>query len=322
MTASTATSPSSSSPIQPSAEQIDRKGLFLGLACYMLWGVFPIYFKSVGHVDSLQILLNRVVWSLVFIAIMVTVTRRWYAVLPALRNRRVLGLYTLAALVLAVNWYIYIWAVTHDHILEGSLGYFINPLVSVLFGVLVFRERMRPGQIGAVLVAAAGVAYLTWSYGHLPWIALTLALTFGFYGVLKKRAPLPADAGMAIETGVLFLPSLLGLIVFAWLGTGQLFQGDAATSGLLMLAGPITAIPLILFAGAAQRLPLYMVGMLQYLAPTLQMLVGVLIYNEPFPPYKLVGFAIIWLALLIYTVEGFVASRRLAGQPAPLSEPA
>lgn len=297
--------------------EIDRQGFLLGLSCYLLWGVFPIYFKSVGHVDSLQILLNRVVWSLVFIAILITVTRRWGALGPALRNRRVLGLYTAAALVLAVNWYIYIWAVTNGHILEGSLGYFINPLVSVLFGVLIFRERMRPLQVVAVLVAAAGVAYLTWSYGHLPWIALTLAVSFGIYGVLKKRAPLPADAGMAIETGVLFLPSLLGLIAFAWMGSGQLFQGDAATSGLLMLAGPITAIPLILFGGAAQRLPLYMLGMLQYVAPTLQMLVGVLIYHEPFPPYKLVGFAIIWLALLIYTIEGFVASRRPAPQPAP-----
>lgn len=311
-----------STPSQRGTSEIDRRGLFLGLACYALWGVFPIYFKSVGHVDSLQILCNRVVWSLVFIALMITVTRRWHALLPALRNRRVMGLYTLAAVVLAVNWYIYIWAVTNGHILEGSLGYFINPLVSVLFGVLIFRERLRPMQVGAVLVAAAGVGYLTWSYGHLPWIALTLAVSFGIYGVCKKRAPLPADAGMAIETGVLFLPALLGLIAFTWMGTGQLFQGDTRTSFLLMLAGPITAIPLILFAGAAQRLPLYMLGMLQFLAPTLQLLVGVLIYSEPFPPYKIIGFAIIWLALIIYTVEGFVSSRRPAASPLPVAEPA
>jgi len=298
------------------AGEIDRRGFLLGLTCYILWGIFPIYFKSVGNVDPLQILLHRVVWSMVLTAIIITVTRRWDAVAPALRNRRVLALYSVAALILAVNWYIYIWSVNHGHILEGSLGYFINPLMSVLLGVLIFRERLRPGQVGAVLVATAGVGYLTWNYGHLPWIALSLAGTFAIYGVLKKKAPLPADTGMLLETGVLSLPAVLGLVVYAYMGTGMIFQSDLKTSLLLMLAGPITAIPLIMFAAAAQRLPLYMLGLLQFLAPTGQLLVGVAIYGEPFPAYKLVGFAIIWTALILYTLEGLFYRRRMSA-PVP-----
>lgn len=307
-------------PQQQAPNELDRKGLLLGLATYTLWGIFPIYFKSVAYVDPLQVLFNRIVWSLIFIALLVTIMRRWPAVTPALRNGRIMALYGAAAVIIAINWYIYIWSVGNGHILEGSLGYFINPLMSVLFGVLIFKERLRPGQTMAVLVAALGVGYLTWQYGHLPWIALSLAVTFAIYGVLKKRAPMPADTGMLLETGVLFLPALLGILFFAWSGTGMLFQSTPGTTGLLMLAGPITAIPLIMFAGAAQRLPLYMLGMLQFLAPTLQLMVGVFIYGEPFPAYKIVGFAIIWTALVLYTIEGFVHRRHLR-HPTPALDP-
>lgn len=288
---------------------VDREGLLIGLGAYLAWVVFPIYFKSLAHIDSLQILFHRVVWSLLFMVIVMTWQRRWPRLLLALRNRRVLLTYATAAVLLAANWYIYIWAVTNGHILEGSLGYFINPLVNVLLGVLFLRERMRTGQWAAIGVAAAGVGYLTWNYGQLPWIALSLAFSFGLYGLVKKKATLPAEEGMTLETATLFLPALAGLLWFEARGTGGFAVGGTGSDLLLLLSGPITAVPLLLFATAAQRIPLSTLGVLQYVAPTGQFLVAVLLYGEAFPQYKLIGFAIIWLALALYWIENWLVWR-------------
>ncbi len=297
----------------PGAGGYDRKGLLLGAGAYLSWVVLPIYFKVVGVVPPLQILFSRIVYALLFMLLVITWRRRWGALGAIGRSgqrRRVLLIYGSAALLLASNWYIYIWAVNNGHILEGSLGYFINPLLNVLLGVLFLRERLRPGQWAALAVATLGVAYLTWNYGHLPWIALSLAGTFGVYGLVKKLAPLPAEEGLTLETAMLVLPALVGML---WFEAGRAAPwpgGEVRMQLLLMLSGPITAVPLLMFAAAAQRVPLSMLGVLQYVAPTGQFLVAVLLYNEPFPPYKLVGFSIVWVALLLFWGEAWWAHRR------------
>jgi chloramphenicol-sensitive protein RarD len=256
------------------------------------------------------VLVNRVVWSLVFMVAVLTWQQNWAWLGPALRARRVVLPYLIAAVLLSVNWYIYIWAVANDHILESSLGYFINPLVNVLLGVLFFRERLRPGQWAAVAIAAAGVLYLTLNLGQLPWIALSLAFSFGLYGLVKKTAPLAADRGLTLETGLMFLPALAYMGYLFLTGTSAVPDAPGGTRLLLVLAGPITAVPLLLFAAAARRIPLTMLGIMQYIAPTGQFLVAVFLYNEPFPTFKLVGFAIVWVALIVFTVEGLTARRR------------
>jgi chloramphenicol-sensitive protein RarD len=301
-----------------SAPEYDRRGILLGAGAYAAWTVFPIYFRSLSAVSPLGILFSRIVFSLVFMAFVLTWTRRWGFMPAALRNRRVVVIYALAALLLAGNWYIFIWAVNNGHILETSLGYFINPLVSVLLGVIFLKERLRPGQWAAIAIAALGVAYLTWNYGHLPWIALSLAGTWGVYGLVKKRAPLPVDTGLTLETAVLFLPALIGLFLIDLQGEGTLLRHGAATDVLLFFSGPITAVPLLMFASAAKRIPLSMLGVLQYIAPTGQFLVGVYVYGEPFPTYKLIGFAIIWTALVLYWAEGQMRRRHAhaVAQPA------
>jgi len=300
------------------APEYDRRGLLLGAGAYTAWILFPIFFKSLAAVGPLGILFSRIVFSLVFMVIVLTWTRRWGFMPAALRNRRVVATYSVAAVLLAVNWYIYIWAVNNGHILEGSLGYFINPLVNVLLGVIFLKERMRPGQWAAIGLASLGVAYLTWNYGHLPWIALSLALSFGAYGLIKKRAPLHSDTGLTLETAVLFLPALIGLIWMDSQGSGSIFRHSATTDLLLLLSGPITAVPLLMFAAAAKRIPLSMLGVLQYIAPTGQFLVAVYLYGEPFPTYKLVGFTFIWTALALFWAEGMWRRRRVpdAAQPA------
>jgi len=298
--------------------EYDRRGLLLGAGAYSMWILFPIYFRSLAAVSPLGILATRIVMSLLFMAIVITWTRRWGFLPAALRNKRVVAVYVLAGALLAANWYIYIWAVNNGHILEGSLGYFINPLVNVLLGVIFLRERMRPGQWAAIAIASVGVAYLTWNYGHLPWIALSLALTFGFYGLLKKRAPLPADTGLTLETLLMAGPALIGMILLDMQGQGGFFRHGAQTDILLLLSGPITAVPLLMFAGAAKTIPLSMLGVLQYIAPTGQFLVAVFLYGEPFPTYKLIGFGIIWIALVLFWAEGQRRRRRLpaVAQPA------
>jgi chloramphenicol-sensitive protein RarD len=287
-----------------------HKGVLYGISAYLIWGFFPILFKSLQSVPPLEIVYHRVVWSFIFLIIVTLARRSWNRLKSEVNRPKVLALYGLASLLLATNWLVYVYGVNSGHIVETSLGYFINPLLSVALGVMLLREKLRPLQWLPVGMAALGVLYLTVHYGAVPWISLTLAFTFGTYGLIKKIAPLGSLNGLTLETAILFLPSL-GLIAFLGLqGNGAFVQDGLDTSLLLMMAGVITAIPLLLFASAAHLIPLSFIGILQYIAPTCQFLLGVFLYREPFTQERLVGFVIIWLALLIFTMDGLRARKK------------
>lgn len=287
---------------------MDRKGLLYALGAYLMWGLFPIYWKWLHEVPAIQVIGHRIGWSFVVLILVVLATRQFDKFRAAL-NPRVVGIYFIAGVLLSANWLIYVWGVNAGHIVETSLGYFINPLLSVLLGMIFLGERLRPAQWFSLGLAASGVIYLTLTFGALPWIALSLAFTFGFYGLLKKTAPLGSLYGLTLETGLVFLPAL-GYLLFAESG-GQGAFGHTGLVTLLLLigAGPVTTIPLLMFASAARRIPLTMVGIMQYIAPTLQFLIGVLLYREPFTTSKLIGFAMVWMALIVFWAEGMVARR-------------
>jgi chloramphenicol-sensitive protein RarD len=288
-----------------------NKGILAGIGAYTLWGLFPIYWKLLEQDPAIEILAHRMVWSLVFVAIILTLQKDWHWLGDVVHSRRTVLIYTLAAILLSINWFTYIWAVNAGYVVEASLGYFINPLINFLLGVIFFGEKLRGGQVAAVILAGLGVVYLTVNYGSLPWISLLLALTFGLYGLIKKTAPLESMHGFSLETLVLFLPALGYLLYRNSAGVGAFMHQETITTLLLILSGPVTSIPLLLFGYSARRVPLSMLGFIQYIAPTLQFLLGVYIYQEPFPLSRLVGFSIIWLALLVYTLEGVIYSRKL-----------
>jgi chloramphenicol-sensitive protein RarD len=271
---------------------------------YALWGLAPVYFKALQHVPPLEILAHRIVWSLVFLAIVLAWRRQWAWIGTVLRRPKVLAGFIASAILISINWFIYIWAVNNGRVIDASLGYFINPLINVLLGFLLLHERLRPGQWATVALAAGGVAWLTWQGGHLPWIALTLAITFGTYGLLRKTAALGALEGLSLETLILFPAALGYLIVLTLHGHNSFATAPDSTKWLLVAAGPITAIPLLMFAAGARRIPLSLLGLLQYIGPTLQLLLGVWLYHEPFGGPRLVGFAMIWAALALYSAEG------------------
>jgi chloramphenicol-sensitive protein RarD len=287
-----------------------NKGVLAGIGAYTLWGLFPIYWKLLESVPAAEILAHRIVWSLAFVALLLVLQKDWRWLKDVRHNRRTLLTYTLAAILLSINWFTYIWAVNAGYVVEASLGYFINPLVNFLLGVIFFKEKLRGGQVAAMVLAVLGVVYLTISFGALPWISLILAFSFGMYGLIKKTAPLESMHGFGLETAVLFLPALGFLLYRGATGVGAFMQNGTAVTLLLFLAGPVTSIPLLLFGFAARRIPLSMLGFIQYIAPTLQFLLGVFVYHEPFPLSNLVGFSIIWLALLIYSIEGVNFNRR------------
>ena len=291
---------------------MSNKGILYGIGAYLMWGFFPLYFKALHSVPALEIMFHRVVWCFLFLALVILVKREWPKLKVELRRPRVLPIFTLAAVLLAANWLVYIFGINSGQVVETSLGYFINPLFSVALGVIFLREKLRPMQWLPIGLAAAGVIYLTIQYGALPWIALALAFTFGFYGLLKKIAPLGALHGLTLETAILFLPAL-GYLLFAESQGSAAFGHTTWTVTLLLaLTGIVTAIPLLLFAAAARSIPLYMIGILQYIAPTLQFLLGVLVFGEAFTPVRVVGFSVIWLALLLYSVESYLVRRRVA----------
>ena len=285
-------------------------GIVYASLAYLSWGLFPLYFRQVAAVPALEVVLHRTLWSLVFVLALLAVRRQWAWMREVLRQPRVLGAFALSALLLAANWLTYVWAVNNSHVVDASLGYFILPLVNVALGYVFLHERPRPGQWLAVTVAAAGVLWLTLLTGRLPWIALVLALSFGFYGLLRKVAVLGALEGLTLETVLLAPVTMAVLGVWAWQGQGALVQGDAATLGWLVLAGPVTAIPLLWFAAGARRIPLATMGILQYIAPSLQLALGVWLFHEAFDVSRLAGFVLIWAALLVYTLEGWWARRR------------
>jgi chloramphenicol-sensitive protein RarD len=290
---------------------MSNKGILYGIATYMMWGFFPLYFKALHVVPALQIMFHRVVWCFLFLAVVILVKKEWPNFKAEVQSKRVLAIYALAAILLATNWLVYIFGINSGQVLETSLGYFINPLFSVALGVIFLKEKLRPMQWLPIGLAAAGVIYLTIQHGTLPWIALALAFTFGLYGLVKKVSPLGSLHGLTLETTILFLPALGYLLYAESQGSGAFGHTSWQVTLLLALSGVVTAIPLLLFAAAARSIPLYMIGILQYIAPTLQFLLGVLVFKEPFTPARVIGFSVIWLALLLYSVENYVVRRRV-----------
>jgi chloramphenicol-sensitive protein RarD len=287
-------------------------GVAYGVAAYAWWGLCPIYFKAVASVPALQVLAHRIVWSVLLLLLLTVVQRRWQPVRAVCRDRRTLLRLCVTTLLIANNWGLFIWAVAHDHLLQASFGYFINPLVNVLLGFVFLRERLRRMQTLAVLLAAIGVAYLIFAYGQFPWIALVLALSFAFYGLLRKTARADALVGLTVETALL-TPVALAFLLFEGLrGAGAFGVISRQMDLLLASAGIITAVPLLWFAAAAKRLWYSTLGILQYLAPTGQFLLAVLAYGEPFTRDHLISFSLIWTALIIYSVDTALLPRRSA----------
>jgi chloramphenicol-sensitive protein RarD len=282
-----------------------RSGIVFAALAFVAWGLFPLYFHALSDVSPAQILAQRVLWSLLFLLMVLAVRRQW-AWLNIVRQPRVLGSFVASAVLLSGNWLVYIWAVNNGHVLDASLGYFINPLVNIMIGYLLLNERMRRAQWCAIALAALGVGWLTWQGGAVPWVALVLAVTFGVYGLLRKTAALGPLEGLSFETMVMF-PVAAAYV--GWLtlhGDNAFLTGSDGTRLLLVASGPLTAIPLLLFASGARRLPLSLVGLLQYLSPTMQFVLGVWLFHEAFTAERLVGFVLIWAALALYACEGLL----------------
>ncbi|WP_083976754.1 EamA family transporter RarD [Kitasatospora azatica] len=294
------------------------KGLWYGLAAYGMWGLFPLYWPLLEPSGATEILANRMVWSLLAAVAILAARRHWGWLRPLLREPRRLALSALAATVIGVNWGVYIWGVNSGHVVETSLGYFINPLVTIAFGVLLLRERLRRAQWAAVGIGAVAVVVLTLGYGRLPWIALTLALSFGCYGLLKKKVALGGLESFALEAAFLF-PFALGYLVYLALTGHSSFGHSAGHATLLALTGPITAVPLLCFGASAIRLPLSTMGLMQYLAPTFQFLIGIAYFHESMPPARWAGFALVWSALVVLSWD---ALRRMRADRRPLPQAA
>ena len=289
-----------------------KRGMAYGVAAYAIWGLFPLYWPLLKPAGSVEILAHRIMWSLVAVAVVLAVRRTWVRGV----TRRQVGLLVVAAVVITVNWGTYIYAVNSGRTVEAALGYFINPLISVVFGVVVFHERLRRRQWAAVGLGAAAVAVLTVDYGRPPWIALVLAFAFGTYGLLKKFADMPSAESLAVETAAMFVPALAFVLVLEGRGEAAFGHHGAGHALLLVGAGLITAVPLMLFNASAIRLPMTTIGMLQYVAPVLQFLIGVFVQHEDMPPSRWAGFLLVWLALVTLTWDGLRAGRREAAPEA------
>ena len=287
-----------------------RAGLLFGLGAYLAWGVMPLYFKALAHVSALEIVAHRVIWSMVFMAALVALWRRWPAIRAALGTGRVLITLLITTLLIGTNWLIFIYAVVSGHVLEASLGYYLNPLVNVLLGVVLLKEKLSRAQVFATLLAAAGVAVLAAGAGSGLWISLTLAATFAVYGFLRKIVAVDSLEGLSIETALL---SPLALAWLVWLqadGSAAFASVTLTTDLLLVLGGAVTAIPLLMFTAAARRLPYSTLGFLQYVAPSLQFLLAVLAFGEPLTTAHLICFAASWTALAIFSFEGLRSAHR------------
>ena len=293
-----------------------RTGILLGTAAYLCWGFFPLYWPLLDPTSSVEILAHRVVWSLFFCAFLLTVTRKWSAFRAIWTERRLLPILAFASVAVAINWGVFIYGVTNDHVIETSLGYFINPLVTVLLGVFVLRETLRPIQWFAVGVGSLAVIVLTVDYGRLPIIALAVAFSFATYGFLKKKANLGAVEGLTMETAILTPVALIYLIGLQFHGSLTFGHDGPKNVILLMLTGVVTAIPLLLFSGAATRLSLTTVGLLQYLGPIVQFILGLLVFDEDMTSARWIGFVLVWLALVIFTADAVANRRRTLRQSA------
>jgi chloramphenicol-sensitive protein RarD len=297
-------------------------GFWAGVAAFTIWGLVPIYWKLLTHVPAIQVLGHRIVWSLAVLVVLVFALRRGARSPFAGVSRRVVGLYAIAGALIAANWFLYIFAVNAGFIVETSLGYYITPLVNVLFGVVFFHERMRPAQRLAIAVATVGVVQLTFAYGAVPWIAFGLAASFGSYGLVKKKAPLDPIEGLTLETAILAPVAIVYLVMLHRSGEGTFLRIGAASDALLIGGGLVTTAPLLLFAAAVRTVRLSVIGILQYIGPTLQFLLGVFVYHEPFSRMQLIGFSIVWTALAVYAGDSLRARRLGAPVMPALDEPA
>ncbi len=294
-----------------------RSGAGYALAAFGFWGVVPVYYKWLDGVLPADVLAHRIVWTVVMGALLLSWRRDWHRLAPVLRSPRILATLFLTAILVSTNWLVFIYAVATDRVLDSSLGYYINPLVNVLFGMTLLGERLNRARVAAVLLAAIGTANLAVSMGRLPWIALVLAFSFGLYGLLRKRTDVPVLGGLFMETAFLF-PLALGTIL--WLGSsgqGAFLARGADLSLLLVAAGPVTMLPLLWFTQAARRLPLTVLGLFQYLGPTLSFLLAVFVYGEPFTGAHAITFGCIWTGLAIFTADSFRQSRRVRRLTAP-----
>ena len=290
-----------------------NSGVVYALAAYVIWGLFPLYFKALEQVPSLQILAHRMAWSLLFVALLLALLKRWSWMRLLREQPALLARFALSAVLLSSNWGIYIWAVNSNHVVDASLGYYINPLVNVALGSVLLHERLRGLQWVALAIAAAGVTVMAIEVGHVPWISLSLALTFGSYALLRKTAPLGALEGLAVETAVLFPLAVAYLFWLSTQGMNAFASADLSTRWLLVAAGPVTTIPLLLFAAGARRMSMTLLGVLQYITPTLQLALGVWLYHEPFAAAKMIGFGLVWVGLAVFLLDGL---RAAWGRPA------
>ena len=283
-----------------------QKGMLYAALAFLSWGLLPLYFHALGQVPVMEILAHRMLWSVLFLLAMLALRHQWSWLATLAARPRVVASFVLSAVLLSTNWFLYIWAVNNGHVIDASLGYFINPLVNVMLGYLLLKERLRTVQWCAIGLAACGVAWLTWQTGSLPWIALILAFSFGGYGLLRKTAALGALEGLSFETMLLFPLALVYLVWLTIHGQNTFLNTESdALRALLVLGGPATAIPLLLFAAGARRVPLSVLGMLQYMSPSLQLLLGVWVFHEAFAQERLAGFILIWSALLVYAFDGW-----------------
>ncbi len=299
-------------PVNTHPEPLDRKGLAAAVFAFLTWGVFPLYWALLKHVPSFEIVAHRIVWCAVFVVAWLCWKDGPGWLFRALRQRHAAWMLLASSLLISFNWGLYIWGVNSGHVVETSLGYFINPLVNVLLGVAVLGERLRRAQWIAVGLATAGVLWLSLQQDRPPWIALGLAGSFALYGLIRKQVAVESVPGLGVESVLLFLPAAAWLCMAEQGGGGAIFHGDWATDALLITGGLLTALPLVAFAYGARRIPLSVLGLLQYIGPSIQFLLGVFMFNEPFGSVQAIGFGLIWTALAVYAVEGFSAQRRRA----------
>jgi chloramphenicol-sensitive protein RarD len=286
-----------------------NKGIVSAFGAYLIWGLFPIYWRLIRHVPATQLIGHRIIWSFILLALYLLIMRKWTELCALAADRRVMRIYFVAAVLVGFNWFIYVWAVNSGYILEASLGYFINPLFSVLLGVIFLREHLRFLQWVSVGLATVGVVYLALEYNRPPWIALGLTFTFGCYGLVKKKAPLGPIHGLTLESGILFLPGFLFLGYQEWIGQGAFLHTGIRSDILMAGAGLITAVPLIMFTYAVKRVPLTTIGLMHYITPTCQFFLGVLVYREAFSRVQAFGFGVVWIALIVFCVEAFVYAK-------------
>jgi chloramphenicol-sensitive protein RarD len=302
--------------LAPAAPRIDGRGLAASISAFLIWGLLPLYLKVLQMVPVLQLTAHRVAWGFLFGFGWLLVRGEARSMMRALADPQTRSKLFITAALIGINWGIFMWGTANHHVVEVSLGYFIAPLLNVVLGILVFRERLNRAQTVAVIIAAAGVIYLTWSAGRPPWLSIWLALSFALYGLVRKVAKVEALPGFAGETLLLF-PFAAGYILWCELGgQGSMTELGWGLNGVLLLAGPVTAVPLVLFAVGARRIPLSTVGLLQYIAPTMQLLTAIFLFKEPFTTARIVGFSLIWAALVIYGADGLLAGRRREQNPA------